>query len=276
MTLHDLTLLYLLDDFLLSVVEPALQQTPLRTAFPRAVMMDSSEVVIPRKIGACAATRAVVLLYTDAGGTKIRKRIMPIRTLGWLGVAACARSLVGSHSRYLAGVPIDQIEELVNKLLAPIQIEANAFVSSSAQLHLSEGSEDEDQTIWPAHVQMSEPASTTALPRADAIETGTPPHAIATKDPESENVVEFEDEELQGDDALLELFMRCDVFEPAEKPPCPATPVPFTPRKVTVSFTPFEQECGEKDALIDTCSSPSSVLDLLPLIQRHAHAAIAV
>lgn len=177
-------------------------------------MMDSSEVVIPRKIGACAATRAVVLLYTDAGGTKIRKRIMPIRTLGWLGVAACARSLVGSHSRYLAGVPIDQIEELVNKLLAPIQIEANAFVSSSAQLHLSEGSEDEDQTIWPAHVQMSEPASITALPRADAIETGTPPHAIATKDPESENVVEFEDEELQGDDALLELFMRCDVFEP--------------------------------------------------------------
>jgi len=40
--------------------------------------MASAEVVIPRKIGACAATRAVVLLYTVAGGTKIRKRIMPI------------------------------------------------------------------------------------------------------------------------------------------------------------------------------------------------------
>ena len=50
-------------------------------------MMDAAEAVIPSKIGACAATRAVVLLYTDAGGTKIRKRIMPNRTLGWLGVA---------------------------------------------------------------------------------------------------------------------------------------------------------------------------------------------
>ena len=177
-----------------------------------------------------------------------------------------------ARSCYLTGVPIDQIEELVNRLLAPIQIEANAFVSSSGRFYLSE---DEEETR-PAFVQMSEPASTTALLRADASEIGTPPHAIATKDPESGNEVEFEDEELQGDDALLELFMRCDVFEPAEKPPCPATPVPFTPRKVTVSFTPFEQECGEKDALIDTCSSPSSVLDLLPLIQRHAHAAIAV
>ena len=57
------------------------------THLSRAIMMDAAEVVIPRKIGACAATRAVVLLYTDAGGTKIRKRIMPNRTLGWLGVA---------------------------------------------------------------------------------------------------------------------------------------------------------------------------------------------
>lgn len=196
-----------------------------------------------------------------------------------------------ARSCYLTGVPIDQIEELVNRLLAPIQIEANAFVSSSGRFYLSE---DEEETR-PAFVQMSEPASTTALLRADASEIGTPPHAIATKDPESGNEVEFEDEELQGDDALLELFMRCDVFEPAEKPPFPATPElpPYKRFGCSVKSSVVRgMDCKQQvivrrsnsqnvaklqmslDAPIDACTSPSSVLDFLPLIQRQA--AIAV
>ena len=87
--------------------------------------------VVPLKIGLQEAPfRAIVLLYTlkteSSGGehAPLRKRVMPIRSLGWLGISACARKLVEAHRQYLSDVAIDQLEQLVLDLLPLEQLEA--------------------------------------------------------------------------------------------------------------------------------------------------------
>ena len=69
--------------------------------------------VVPLRIGVSAEERAIVLFYTATTnaaekGLKCRKRVIPIRDLGWLGTAACARSLVEVHHPFLEEVE-DQV-----------------------------------------------------------------------------------------------------------------------------------------------------------------------
>ena len=76
------------------------------------------DVVTPHKIGLQHTQfPALVLVYTTASFTKCRKRIMPLRSLGKLGAAACTRKMVEAHRSWLEHVAIDQIEALVGEIL---------------------------------------------------------------------------------------------------------------------------------------------------------------
>ena len=116
---------------------------------------------------------------------------MPLRTLGWLGAAACARSLVEVHQPFLDNVDIEQIQELVEQLLEP---EQRAALQLEAELVSTTGSSIECQSS--AKVDDSFDFS--------------------------------DDEEIASESAIEDVLAMCDVFEEVEPPSvsCPASGAP--------------------------------------------------
>lgn len=97
----------------------------------------------PARIGSQIEPPALVVIYTTTRNTKVRKRIMPLRALGWLGVQVCARKLIEAHRPYLANVAIEQIEALVRDLLTPDQIAANEDIMPFSEVDSIDSAEPE-------------------------------------------------------------------------------------------------------------------------------------
>ena len=178
--------------------------------------------VIPLKIGLQEyPIRALVLVYTlSSHSTKCRKRVMPLRTLGWLGPAACARLLVEAHRPFLERVSIEQIEALVLDLLEPDQIEAflleserDSAASDAATVEASELSDAEHLADVEAETEgsegdASECDSDNACSEDDELslsEAGFPevePEAEALTEKEIEHEIESSTEADSGDEEL--------------------------------------------------------------------------
>ena len=86
----------------------------------------STQPVCPVRIGATTRpSPALVLIYTRGLKSQdLRKRIMPLRQLGTLGVEAAARKMVEAHSEYLSPEKISF--EIVRPVAWPCSSSGNA------------------------------------------------------------------------------------------------------------------------------------------------------
>jgi len=190
---------------------------------------------------------AIVLFYTTHGGSKLRKRIMPLRSLGWLGSEECACALIEAHP-LLALVDFDQLVELCYSLLDDEQIEAMQWAREASD------AESQADTVEAAEeLGRSEPPSVGFSSLSSASSSATQSEADCTD-------VESQDDELES-----EAEVHVDVSEPC-------TPRAATrPRSANVAGLQacldralFEQT-EEHPSLKAEAGSPTSIINFVPL-----------
>ena len=199
---------------------------------------DASSAVVPVKIGIEETPlRALILFYTTANGTKLRKRVMPLRSLGWLGKENCAKQLIEMHAPYLDQVCHLQVEELCFRLMDPDQLEALAMADSDAESIASTTEASEESTAVCFNAQAIEPST-------DASD-------------EEESGFESVDEELHSE---AEAEAEADIFEQVVSPPRAKPSGNVATLQACLDRALFEKEESEC-----ALGSPGSVVDFMPM-----------
>ena len=84
--------------------------------------MAAQQPVCPVRIGTRTSPPALILIYTRGKRSQdLRKRMMPLRSLGELGPEAAARKMIEAHGEYLntSKIAFEQIAKLVASLIPP-------------------------------------------------------------------------------------------------------------------------------------------------------------
>ena len=250
--------------------------------------------IVPRRIGLCAVpTQALILVYTTAGDSKCRKRIMPLRSLHSLGARACAQLMVDAHRPFLHDVSLVQIEDLICTLMqtkeateacikesVPLKdscrqltglefkaAKAPEHTPEDAYLSLSEVPEPDDPIDLESDGIEQRRASASHLEIAgrstERVASAT--YTASSKDHEKEKEKQVEG----GNDGVVGAFRHRTIAKHSMLPPASCTanvpPLPANVAGLQACLDRAMLDLQASDGCTDGCASPGSVLDFRPL-----------